>query len=95
MKLTIRQIKEKAIPVLKEYNVRRASLFGSYARGESTDKSDIDILVSIPRGIGLFGFVDLKLELQKKLRKKIDLIHFESIKPMLKKSILGNQIKII
>jgi hypothetical protein len=42
MVYTIDEIKEKAIPVAREYGVDSMGLFGSYARGEATGSSDID-----------------------------------------------------
>jgi predicted nucleotidyltransferase len=43
--LTIEMIKARAIPILERYGVNRAYLFGSFARGEQNQNSDIDILV--------------------------------------------------
>lgn len=57
--LTIQQIKNRVIPVFKKYNVKAAYLFGSYARGDATEKSDVDIRVDLPatlRGLQVAGF---------------------------------------
>lgn len=62
----IRRLQKKIIPILKKNNVARAGIFGSYARGEAEKKSDIDILIQPPKGMGL-GFVGMKLELEKKI----------------------------
>ena len=63
----IETIRAKTIPIAKKYGVRRMSLFGSYARGEADDESDVDILIDrgAMRGmIKYFGFVyDLEDEL--------------------------------
>lgn len=48
MKVNVDEIKQKALPILKEAGVTRSSLFGSYVRGEQTNDSDIDILVEEP-----------------------------------------------
>ena len=87
---TIRQIK----PILKRNKVVKAGIFGSYARGEAKKNSDIDILVEI-KNIGLFDFVGIKLELEEKLGKKVDLLTYKSIHPYIKKNILANEIRII
>lgn len=42
---TIEQIKEKTIPIAKAYGINKMCLFGSYARGEATDNSDVDIYI--------------------------------------------------
>ena len=85
----IENIKEKIVPLLKENKVTKAGIFGSYARGEQTKKSDIDILVEVDNEVSLLGFIDLKLKLEKALRKKIDLVEYEGIRKELKKRILN------
>lgn len=95
MKMDLDQIKKKAIPILKEAGVTRSSVFGSYVKGEETQKSDIDILVEIPKGIGLFGFIDLEHKLEEVLGKKVDLVTYKSIHPLLRDSILKEQVPIM
>jgi hypothetical protein len=48
--MTTEEIKSKVLPVLKEYDVSRASLFGSVVRSEATEESDIDLLVEFKGG---------------------------------------------
>ena len=93
--LTLENIKEKALPILKEAGVLKSSIFGSVARGESTDHSDVDILVEIPRPYGLFEFIGIKNKLEDALGKKVDLIEYASIKPRIKENILKEQIQIL
>ena len=90
----IRKIQKKIIPILKKNKVVRAGIFGSYARGEAKKKSDIDILIQPPKGMGL-GFVGIKLELEQKLGRKVDLLTYKSIHPYLKKYILDDEVRII
>jgi uncharacterized protein len=61
-------------PVLKAY------LFGSYSRNEASTNSDIDILVDLDysQHIGL-GFVQMKLDLEKKLHKAVDLVSSQAV----------------
>lgn len=91
----LNQIKSKALPVLKEGGVTRAAIFGSYVRGEEREDSDIDILIDFPRGRGLFEFAGLGLELEKALGKKVDLVTYNSLHPLLKDRILAEQIPIL
>lgn len=95
MKTDIDQIKEKALPILKEVGVTRSAIFGSYVRGDNRDNSDIDILVDLPAGKSLFDFIDLQLKLEEALNKKVDLGEYSTIKPRLRESILGNVIQIL
>lgn len=92
--LTIKQIAKIAVPILKINRVTKAGIFGSYARGEAKKKSDIDLLVKYPKGIG-FGFAGIELELEKKLRKRVDLLTYNSIHPLFKKKILDEEVRII
>lgn len=89
------QIKKKVLPILKEAGVTRSSLFGSYVRGEEKGNSDIDMLVEVPRGTGLFGFVGLKHKLEDALKKKVDLITYNGLHPRLRGRILKEQLSIL
>lgn len=95
MKTSLEEIKSKVIPVLKEAGVIRSSIFGSYVRGEEREDSDIDMLVEVPRGTGLFGFVGLQHKLEDALGKKVDLVTYKSIHPLLKDRVLKEQVSIL
>lgn len=76
--LTIEEIVKKSKPIFKKYGVKKAYLFGSYARNEATINSDVDIFIegfdkSIRLGIGHF-YVDLK----DALNKEIDVVESEA-----------------
>ena len=88
----IDEIKQKALPILIKYGVKKAGLFGSYARGDMNNNSDIDILVEIDDDISLLDFVGIKLDIEESLGKKIDLIEYSAIKPIIKERILNEQI---
>lgn len=81
------KIQHDIVPVLKKYGVKKVSLFGSYARGDQTNASDVDLLIEPPRGMGL-EFIRLKHELEDNLKKNVDLITYKSINKYLKPYIL-------
>lgn len=89
-----KSVEKKIVSILKKNGVTKAGIFGSYARGEAKKNSDIDILILPPRGIG-FRFVGIQLELEKKLKRKVDLVSYDGISPYLKKYILKDEIKIL
>lgn len=95
MQKGLQQIKNKVVPILKEAGVTRSSLFGSYVRGEEKAGSDIDMLVDFPRGKGLFEFAGLQFKLEDALKKKVDLVEYESLHPLLKDRILAEQVQIL
>lgn len=82
------------ILVLKKYGVKKAALFGSYARGVADEKSDIDILIEPPEGMGI-TIVRLKRDLEDTLHKKVDLVSYNGISKYLKNYILAHQIQIL
>ena len=67
----------KTQPVLKAW------LFGSFARGEEREDSDVDILVKFDRTlpIGLFAYVRMNRELEEKLGRKVDLVEEGTLRP--------------
>lgn len=95
MKTHIEEIKRKILPILQRYEVKKVGLFGSCVRGEMREDSDIDILVQIEKDISLFDFVGIKLEIEEALERRIDLVEYSTIKPLLKDRILKEQVVIL
>ena len=78
MAYTLDEIKSRSIPIAQKYGVKRLGLFGSYARGDMTDSSDIDLRIdkgSI-RGLALAG---LLVDLEDALGIPVDLIPTTSL----------------
>jgi len=88
-------LKAKILPVLKKYDVKKASFFGSIVRGTFKKNSDIDILVELSDELSLFDFIGLKNDLEDVVKRKVDLVEFETIKKPLKTRILAEQVAII
>jgi len=77
-------------PELKRrYPIRRLGVFGSYVRGEQGEDSDLDILVDLDDGIGLFEFVGLQLELSDALGLKVDLADQATLRRRIGQQILS------
>lgn len=95
MKVNIEEIKRKILPILRRYEVKKIGLFGSSVRGKVRANSDIDILVEIEKDISLLDFVGLKLEIEEALGKKVDLVEYNTIKPLLRERILKEQVVIL
>ena len=73
------QIQTILIPIFQEYNIRKAVLFGSYAKGIAKDKSDIDLLVDSGRkGMAFFGLLE---DVVTALGKDVDLLDTSQIIP--------------
>jgi predicted nucleotidyltransferase len=75
---TLDEIKERVRPVAEKYNLPAVWVFGSYARGEATGKSDVDILFdsenSTIEGKGLFAMGGLQVDLEDALNKEVDMV---------------------
>jgi len=87
-------IKKQVKPILEKHHIKKASLFGSLARGEEKKNSDADFLVQFPLNYGgLFAMARLKRDLEKTLKRKVDLSTYKAINPLIRKHI--NKDKII
>ena len=90
----IQKVKKIIVPILKRHQVKRASIFGSYARGEASKSSDIDLLIDFHGRKSLFDLSGLKIDLEDSLHKKVDLATPRSVSPFLKKYIYPDLVKI-
>ena len=95
----LRTIKEKIALnkgyLLKTYGVEEIGVFGSFARGDNDENSDIDIAIEINHDKAVVGFLELgRMEwfLENLLGRKIDLVTKRSIKPYIKERILSQMI---
>jgi predicted nucleotidyltransferase len=93
-----RQKYDLACTYLKSRQTSAAhNLFLELADNEQKKGSDIDILIEIPKNIkfSLLDFIGLKLELEDALNLKVDLVEYKTIKPIIKNTILNEEIRII
>jgi predicted nucleotidyltransferase len=72
--LTVDEIKEKITPVAKQYGVSKVSLFGSYARGEASANSDVDLCIDEGKIRTLFQLSGFCTDVENVLKKKVDVI---------------------
>jgi hypothetical protein len=90
---SLEEVKRLAIPVLKEHGIRKAAVFGSFARGDFDDKSDVDFLIEPPDGkFSLLDLAGVKVDLEEVLGRKVDLVLYRSIYEPIKGRILKEQI---
>ena len=67
----------------------------SYARGDATPESDIDILIELDGQASLLDFIGTKLELEDVLGRRVDLVQYAAIKPRLRDRILSEEVPIL
>lgn len=74
MILTLEQIRDISVPIAASYGVKKLSLFGSYARGEATEDSDVDLLVDRGGRVSGWAMGGLYIDLCEALGKELDLV---------------------
>jgi len=85
----IELLKKNENEIRKRFGVRKIGIFGSFARGEEREGSDIDILVEFQDNYETFdNFMDLKFLLRDLFERKIDLVTIDALRPQLKDNIL-------
>lgn len=92
--MELSKAKKAVRPILNKHGVKKAAFFGSIARGEMRRDSDIDIIVELGNGKTLLDLVGLKIDLEEKLRKEVDVLTPRSIHPLLREKINKEKVNI-
>lgn len=74
MGANIEELKQKIVPIAKDYGVEAVYLFGSFARGEATEDSDYDFYIKKGRVRGLMQLIGFENILEKVLGRKVDVV---------------------
>jgi uncharacterized protein len=94
MDISLREIEKKIIHILRKNKAKRAGIFGSYVRGEQKKNSDVDILVELDKSLSLYDVIGIKIELEETLKKKVDLVEYDTIRSELRDNILREEVAI-
>jgi len=92
---SIKNYQEILLPILKRYDIKRASIFGSVAKGSDLPGSDIDLLIEPKIGFTLFAMLQLEAEISDLLNKKVDLVEFDAIKSSIRNEVMETAITIL
>ena len=88
MSTEILRLLEENMDTIKEFGVEEIGLFGSYAKNTQTENSDVDILVKIKKSEQTFdNYMGLKFFLENLLKKNVDLVLDDNLKPALESEI--------
>lgn len=92
--MSIEEMKQKVTPIAQAYALPKLAIFGSAARGELTENSDIDILVAkSPQIRGLLSLSALAVALEEALSKSVDLVTYDGLeKSYIKKYVLADEV---
>lgn len=93
---SLQEIKENIVPILKDKDVLRCLVFGSYAKGRATFESDIDLMVDFYPGKepDLFAFISLRNQLAKQLGKRVDMTTSDALSPFIRADVLKSAHKL-
>jgi len=79
----------KGLKLKEKYGVKRIGFFGSLARNEQKETSDIDVLVEFEKGAKTFdNYMDLKFFLEEVFGRKVDLVISDALKPQIRERVL-------
>jgi predicted nucleotidyltransferase len=94
-KLSVEELKPKLIPILKRHQVSKASIFGSIAEGTAKKTSDLDILVEFSGEKSLLDLVALKLDLEAEVDRKVDVLTYRSLHPLIRDRVLKQEVRLL
>ena len=86
----LRVIRERQSELADRFSVRRIGVFGSFARGNASAESDVDILVELAEPT-FDHYMDLKFYLEEVLNRSVDLVMADTVKPRLR-PIIGKEV---
>lgn len=88
-------LKNNILGVISNYPVSKAAIFGSFARGDSTDHSDVDLLIETNKPVTLFQILQLEIEISEITRRKTDIVEYAAIKDSIRERVLSEAIQIL
>ncbi len=90
IKAELRRLKPE---IESRYPIRLVSIFGSFLRGEQTADSDVDVLAEVGEGkLSLFDIIGVEQMLEKKLRRRVDLVMIDGIRERIKNRVLSEAV---
>jgi uncharacterized protein len=95
MSPTVEEIRTKVVDLMLQRGVVHAGIFGSVARGDSTDESDVDFLVEFEKGRSLLDLAGLRLDLCEVLGRDVEVATRNSLHPVLRDQILGELVPLL
>jgi predicted nucleotidyltransferase len=78
--ITIEEIKLIVVPLVAPYPIRRVILFGSYARGEAGEKSDVDLIIDSGGRLNAFDYFGIIGDIVKAMPVKVDVFELDEVK---------------
>lgn len=83
------------LPVLKRHFIKRAAIFGSFAKGNTRIDSDVDLLIEPEKDFTIFKMLKLEEEISELIKRKVDLVEYSALKPSIINEVLSSAITIL
>jgi uncharacterized protein len=90
----LQQHRAEVLRLAAKYGATDVRVFGSVARGEADDASDIDFLVRMAPGRSLFDLGGLLMDLQDLLGRRVDVVTERGLRPRVREQVLGEAIQV-
>ncbi|HEV8578311.1 MAG TPA: nucleotidyltransferase family protein [Thermoanaerobaculia bacterium] len=84
--------REQILDLARSHGVRNVRVFGSQARGEGSESSDLDLLVTLGEGRSLLDLIGLKQDLEDLIRRPVDVVTDRALSPYLRERVLSEAI---
>jgi predicted nucleotidyltransferase len=91
----LEQYQQLILPVLKRYFIKRAAIFGSFAKGVNSVNSDMDLLIEPGKDFTMFKMLSLEEEISDLIKRKVDLVEYSALKPSIRDEVLLSAINIL
>ncbi len=88
------KLKELKSVITARYKAKEIGLFGSFARGEQSANSDVDLLVEFEEGADLFDLIGLSHYLEEALQRKVDIVSRRALRAELREAVLRGVVAI-
>ena len=85
---------EQIIAICARHGARNVRVFGSFARGCAGKDSDLDLLIDLEPGRGVFGLIELQLELQEALHCRVDVLTEGFLSPHFRETVLHEAVRL-
>jgi predicted nucleotidyltransferase len=86
---------QKLIDIAQKYGVIKIFLFGSFARGDANQSSDLDVLVEFEPGRSLFDLVRLERQLKEELGLDVDVVTPNSLHPLIRERVMAEKVSVL
>ena len=91
----LEQYQTLLLPVLKRYLIKRAAIFGSFAKGNTNLNSDVDILIEPGKDFTIFKMLKMEEEISALVNREVNLVEYSALKPSISQEVLLSSIAIL